>query len=90
VNTKHIEKKINVMRTLGVPYDEGYENQALSDLQEQALHVKANLEIDGIEVNENLEIVALIAYLQRLGTDISKVETPEAAVTTGGNGASNK
>ena len=29
-------KKINVMRTLGVPYPEGYENQANDDLMKQA------------------------------------------------------
>jgi len=90
LNTGHIAKKISVMRTLGVPYDEGYEDQALADLQEQAMQVKANLEVDGIQVNENLEIVALIAYLQRLGTDISKVETTETPDNTGGNSASNK
>ncbi len=79
LNTKYTAKKVSVMRTLGVPYEEGYEERALADLQAQARGVVANLEGDGIEVNENLEIVALIAYLQRLGTDISNTDITETA-----------
>jgi cytochrome c oxidase cbb3-type subunit I/II len=63
-------KMINAMRTLGVPYAAGFEDQANADLQKQAAQVIANLKKDGITANENSEMVALIAYLQRLGTDI--------------------
>jgi cytochrome c oxidase cbb3-type subunit I/II len=89
LNTKYTAKKVSVMRTLGVPYEEGYEERALDDLMAQARGVKANLEEDGIQVNENMEIVALIAYLQRLGTDISN---PEITLTPseGGGASSNK
>ena len=68
--------KINVMRTLGVPYAEGYENQAVSDLQIQAKEITDDLLDSGILVDSDKEIVALIAYLQRLGTDI-KVKQAE-------------
>jgi cytochrome c oxidase cbb3-type subunit I/II len=34
--------------------------------------VAANLRKDGIEANPDLDIIALIAYLQRLGTDIKQ------------------
>ena len=68
--------KINVMRTLGVPYAEGYENQAVSDLQIQAVEITDDLLDSGILVDSDKEIVALIAYLQRLGTDI-KVKQAE-------------
>jgi cytochrome c oxidase cbb3-type subunit I/II len=78
-----IRNKINAMRTLGVPYKKGYENQALKDLENQATliatdivnnlpkEVLKNLNKDN-EINKlkKKEIIALVAYLQRLGTDI--------------------
>mgnify|MGYP000681101037 CR=1 FL=1 len=39
---------------------------------------KAQLKIENIETDPNLDIIALIAYLQRLGTDI-KVTTEQTA-----------
>ena len=38
----------------------------------QASAITADLKKEGIEVAPTKEIVALIAYLQRLGTDINK------------------
>ena len=67
-----VADKINAMRTLGVPYPEGYEEQALADLSIQATEIAADLAQGGIEVGADREIIALIAYLQRLGTDIEK------------------
>ncbi len=67
--------KINGMRTLGVPYPPGYENTANEDLMKQAEEIGADLRKNDIAVENNKEIIALIAYLQRLGTDI-KVNEP--------------
>lgn len=67
-------KMINAMRTLGVPYAAGYETQANTDLQQQAATITASLKKDGITVGEETEMVALIAYLQRLGMDIKNVK----------------
>ena len=64
------EGKINAMRTLGVPYEEGYEKLANEDLMKQAEAIVESLKNDEIEAVPEQEIVALIAYLQRLGTDI--------------------
>jgi cytochrome c oxidase cbb3-type subunit I/II len=64
-------RKISAMRTLGVPYAEGYEDQALADAEAQAAAIAKNLSDDKINANPDREIIALIAYLQRLGTDIS-------------------
>jgi cytochrome c oxidase cbb3-type subunit I/II len=72
LNTSNIEDKINTLRTLGVPYPKGYEKQALADLNAQADKIVASLKADKIETTKDKEIVALIAYLQRLGTDIKK------------------
>ncbi len=63
--------KIRVMQKLGVPYPEGYDQQANADLDKQAGEIAANLANQGVPgVDRNKQIVALIAYLQRLGTDI--------------------
>jgi cytochrome c oxidase cbb3-type subunit I/II len=78
-----LERKIKAMRTLGVPYKEGYENEAMKDLNQQALEIATDLVnnmpkeiLKGIDKEAKIkelqkkEIVAMIAYLQRLGTDI--------------------
>lgn len=70
LNTEYTAAKIKALRTLGTPYPEDYDANA--ELTKQAQTVADNLRKDGIK-QENLEkkeIVALIAYLQRLGTDI--------------------
>jgi len=64
--------KINAMRTLGVPYAADYAAKANADLMQQGKLIATDLKKDGIDVAPNKEIIALIAYIQRLGTDISK------------------
>ncbi|WP_338874654.1 cytochrome-c oxidase, cbb3-type subunit I [Spirosoma sp. SC4-14] len=67
--------KLRALQKVGVPYDEQTISYANADLQKQAQDVSARLAKDGISVKPDREIVALIAYLQRLGTDIKKMET---------------
>jgi cytochrome c oxidase cbb3-type subunit I/II len=64
------ESKINAMRSIGVPYPDDYEKIANDDLQNQAEQIATDLQNAGAPVEPNKEIIALIAYLQRLGTDI--------------------
>ena len=88
LTTDLIVKKINAMRTLGVPYAKGYENVALADLQKQANEIATDIinnqpaeVLKTINVKEEIkklekkEIVALIAYLQRLGRDAMSTTT---------------
>ncbi len=75
LDTSNTAAKINAMRKLGVPYDKGYENQANKDLMTQANSIRINLKIEGIQVPADREVIALIAYMQRLGKDISKNKT---------------
>ncbi len=70
LDVSDLQSKISVMRTLGVPYEEGYEEAAYNDLVAQAEKITADLLDNGILVDSDKEIIALIAYLQRLGTDI--------------------
>jgi cytochrome c oxidase cbb3-type subunit I/II len=72
--------KIRAMQTLGVPYEKGYDQIANNDLSTQAKtiadglktdsKVKQLMTVEGMANPEKKEIVALIAYLQRIGKDI--------------------
>jgi cytochrome c oxidase cbb3-type subunit I/II len=88
LDDSHIEGKIITLRKLGVPYPDGYERQAPADLQSQATRIAAGLKTSGLDTSADREIVALIAYLQRLGTDIkpgqSALDTTVGAPGTGG------
>jgi cytochrome c oxidase cbb3-type subunit I/II len=75
LDTTTTRSKINAMRTLGVPYPLGYENDANGDLDKQAKDISDNLAKDHIKVKSNKEIIAIIAYLQRLGIDIKANKT---------------
>lgn len=65
--------KIRAMQTMGVPYPEGYDKIANEDLMQQAGQIAAQLRKDGANVEDTKEVIAIIAYLQRLGKDIQKV-----------------
>ena len=69
--------KIKALRTVGVPYPEGYEATANEDLDKQAAQISENLSMEGYEIVKEAEIVALIAYLQRLGMDIKSSKVAE-------------
>jgi cytochrome c oxidase cbb3-type subunit I/II len=79
LNTSTLKKKISVMRTLGVPYPEGFEDRAEKDLQKQAQAIANELKTNGIKCDPNKEVIAMIAYLQKLGRDIH----PEDANNSG-------
>jgi cytochrome c oxidase cbb3-type subunit I/II len=84
-----LQKKMEVMVTLGVPYSDAEVANAEKDLRAQAVKIEESLKNDPdfvksydnskkkaeargekfVPMNER-EIVALIAYIQRLGTDI--------------------
>ena len=72
LDTSTTAAKINAMRTLGVPYEKGYEAIANKELMTQAKEMAMMLNNDSIRIPPNKEVIAVIAYLQRLGTDISK------------------
>lgn len=70
LDTKATADKINAMRKLGVPYPDGYEKIANAELDNQAKEIADDLNKNNIKVKSDKEIIAVIAYLQRLGTDI--------------------
>ena len=91
-----IEKKMEVMVTLGVPYSDEDIKNARQNMEAQASSIEKNLYSDPDFVKsyeeskknaatrgaefvpmKDREIVALIAYLQRLGTDIKVKQTAQ-------------
>jgi cytochrome c oxidase cbb3-type subunit I/II len=70
LDTSTTAAKIRAMQTLGVPYLHGYDQIANKDLMHQADSIVKNLADAGIKTVPTKEIVAMIAYLQRMGTDI--------------------
>jgi cytochrome c oxidase cbb3-type subunit I/II len=64
------ESKIRAMQKLGVPYPAGFERTANDELMKQAQVITEDLQKNGAPVTADKEIIALIAYLQRLGVDI--------------------
>ncbi len=75
LDTAPTTRMITLMRKLGVPYPDGYERQALADLKQQAVEISERLKQTGAPLEPDREIIALIAYLQRLGTDIKAEPT---------------
>ena len=73
LNTSLTVKKMKAMVALGVPYTDAEVAGALDNLNRQAAEIAQRLNEDPtIQVEPNEEIIALIAYLQRMGTDVKK------------------
>jgi cytochrome c oxidase cbb3-type subunit I/II len=74
INTSSTERKLKVLKDLGAPYTSSEIIDAKANLSKQALEIANQLKEQGVsEDPEKLskkKIIALIAYLQRLGTDI--------------------
>ncbi|MBK5208547.1 MAG: cytochrome-c oxidase, cbb3-type subunit I [Flavobacteriaceae bacterium] len=82
LNASNLENKMKGLVTLGVPYTDAEITGAKQNLLDQAKLIEGNLRQDpeyvknyGSSNIQNKEIVALIAYLQRLGTDIKANKT---------------
>ncbi len=70
IDTASTAAKIRTMQALGVPYPKGFDVTANEILQVQADSIAADLQRNKVPAESNKEIIALIGYLQRLGTDI--------------------
>ncbi len=69
VDLKELAPKLNAMVALGVPYDPSTVKDPVAAYRAQADAVADSLKKDGVEVSADAEIIAMIAYLQKLGTD---------------------
>jgi len=81
LDTSSTPAKIRAMITLGVPYPEGYDQIANKELMQQADLIAGNLKKDKIETASDMEIIAVIAYLQRIGKDIKTSSSQNVTAT---------
>jgi cytochrome c oxidase cbb3-type subunit I/II len=76
IDYSSLSKKVAVMKQLGVPYTQDEIDNAVVLAQKQAEEIKINLVESKVPAEVvDREIVALIAYLQRLGKDFGKTTT---------------
>ncbi|RMF19059.1 MAG: cytochrome-c oxidase, cbb3-type subunit I [Candidatus Dadabacteria bacterium] len=72
-----LASSVAAMKALGVPYSDDEVRDAVSLAKQQAAKIEQGLEAAGAgDVPSDSEILALIAYLQRLGTDINWRQNP--------------
>jgi cytochrome c oxidase cbb3-type subunit I/II len=80
LETDSLPARLGALRRVGVPYPAGYENgPAQKELQAQAEKIAADLKQGSVTAEPDREIIALIAYLQRLGMDIKSAPAAPAA-----------
>ena len=72
LDTSLTRRKLEVMALLGVPYTQETIDQALTDLKQQAEEIATDLQSNGIAALPDTEIIALIAYMQKLGVRIEE------------------
>jgi cytochrome c oxidase cbb3-type subunit I/II len=85
LDTNAMPARIKALRKAGVPYPPGYENgDAQKELAAQQAKIVLNLKVGSVEAQPDREIIALIAYLQRLGVDIKSqaAAAPATAATS--------
>lgn len=77
---KSLPARIGALRKVGVPYAEGFEATAQADAEAQAAKIVESLKANSVpDAQPDREIIAMIAYLQRLGTDIKAAPAAPAA-----------
>lgn len=70
LDTSRLQAKLTALKSIGVPYAQREIDRAVVKAKEQAIQITLELKNQGAEnVNAKSELVALIAYLQRLGVD---------------------
>ncbi len=83
IDEKLAPKKLALMQKLGVPYTNADIDGAEASQKAQAEVLVADLKAQGVEVAWNSDLVALIAYLQRLGRDSGiPLQLPAKTATT--------
>jgi len=89
IDMQSLPTRVKIMRTLGVPYTDADQQNAIANAQAQAQKIVDNIASqnggkpfvvhDGQALASDRQAVALIAYLQRMGTDLTK--SPPAPAT---------
>lgn len=56
---------------LGVPYQEGFDSKAVASYMTDAQLIVDELKLAGVDIKPTKEVIAVIAYLHKLGRDIA-------------------
>jgi cytochrome c oxidase cbb3-type subunit I/II len=84
LNWSAVQRGVAAQSTLGVPYTAEQVRDAGALAREQARQIAGAIAQQGGPAGlEDTELVALVAYLQRLGTDIRKPSSVAAAAGSG-------
>jgi cytochrome c oxidase cbb3-type subunit I/II len=75
VSAADVAASMGAMQTLGVPYTDVSESYAAAEMKRQGDEIVGRLATGGITARPGTEIIAVIAYLQRLGTDFKAPQT---------------
>jgi cytochrome c oxidase cbb3-type subunit I/II len=77
IDYSSLVKKMSVMHALGVPYTADEITNSVANAQAQATTIANGLVESGVPAKiVDKEVIAIIAYIQRIGVDFSKVEAP--------------
>jgi len=76
VDLTRTNEKMSALKSIGVPYKEAEIAAAERDAREQGAAIAKDLAGEGVQVEPDTQMVAVIAYLQRLG---KKPEAPKPA-----------
>jgi cytochrome c oxidase cbb3-type subunit I/II len=90
VDPADVSKSIRALSKVGHPYEGDSEEWVRAQMESQGGEIVTNLQAAGRETTWNTEIVAMIAYLQRLGTEgraILQERDNTAAAQSDGSGA---
>jgi cytochrome c oxidase cbb3-type subunit I/II len=74
LNFEKIPGRVRALRRLGVPYLDQSDAEIVADMEAQAAAIVAELRANFRETSERKQIIALIAYLQKLGAYESRDE----------------
>ena len=64
-----------------MPYPDGFETDVIGNLRVQAAGIAEGLTKSGFQTSADREIIAIIAYMQRLGTDIKNADATTTPAT---------
>jgi cytochrome c oxidase cbb3-type subunit I/II len=88
LDSAEVTASVRALRKAGVPYSQAEVAGAAASMRRQGQEIVARLAPAGLHTESDREIVAMIAYLQRLGRDGKAAVAASTAVTTtaGGTG----
>lgn len=83
VDVADIEASMRAMQRLGTPYSDEEVASTGALMQAQGEAIVAELATNGIETTWDREVIAMIAYMQRLGTSLDALVPPDADAVEG-------